>query len=567
MEQSVEAKKRFKIGIKWLIWSTILAVVSVGGWLFFLRDRDQSSSIVALPVVPVEQEDVEITISEGGTLELGEQQEIKSPTNVVVERVLVKIGETVAVGDKLVILRNTERQKNLADQELQIKSKELTVARSQEKVVEVRDKLATAQQELRQPIKQFEIENQQLKIIRAKEKIKEIQQKLATFKEQLEQDIKKQQIDSQRQELALIRTREKLAEAKHRLIGEQNKLKNQQLLASKGFIAGDELQAQQETFRTAESSLKDSELEVTNQILEYKTKKIEQQREKEEKHQNLLAIESELQEAILAIKSDTGELKRMQLEQKRATSEQEKLLNARGELREAIATVENEKTELQRAKVERNAINAELTNNLVTAPISGKILDIQIKNGDGMETGKKLLILGNPNKELVKLQLATLEAEKVKVNQPVRIRTIGPNAKQFSGRITKIHPIAVYSDDTSGGGFGGDSAQSKVPVIAELDKPSGNLIPGSKVSVEIVVEQRKQVVAVNVEAIQSGEGEPFVWIKDAQNKAQKRKITLGLEGATKIEIKSGLKAGEKIILPLPDVTLKPGTSVTEVRDK
>ncbi|WP_414619325.1 efflux RND transporter periplasmic adaptor subunit [Calothrix sp. CCY 0018] len=563
---SVEGKKRFKVGIKWIVLSAILTVVGVGGWLFLLRDRDRSSSAVALPIVPVEKGDVEITVSEGGTLELGGQQEIKSPTKVVVEKVLVKIGDSVAAGDKLVILRNSEGQKNLADQDLQIKSKELAFARSLEKVVEARDKLATAEKESRQPIKQFEIENQQLKIVRSQEKVKELEQKLATSKQQLAQERRqKLQIENQKQQLALTRMQEKIAEAKYKLDGERNKLKNQQLLASKGFIAGDELQAQQEAVRSAESSLRDSELEVRNQMLEYQTKEIEQQREREEQRQNLLTTQSELREAVLAIKSDIGELNKMQLEQKRLTPEQEKLLSARSELREAIATVQNEKTELQRAKVERNAINEQLTNNLVTAPISGKILDVQVKDGDGMETGNVLLVLGNPGKEIVKLQLATLEAGKVKVNQPVRIKTIGPNAEEFSGRIKNIHPIAT-SGDGDGGGFRGASGQAKVPATIELDKPSGNLIPGSQVSVEIVVEQRKQVVAVNLEALQR-EGEPFVWIKDAQNKAQKRKVTLGLEGATKVEVKSGLKAGEKIILPLPDVTIEPGTLITELGDK
>ncbi len=560
MEQSVKGKKRLKIGVNWLICSTILTVAGVGGWLFFVRSRNQSSKAVALPVVVVNQGDVEITVSEGGKLELGGQQEIKSPTNVIVERVLVKIGDRVEKGDKLVILRNKEGQRNLADQDLQIKSKELALARSQEKVLEAQEKLATAQRELRQPIKKYDIENQQLKIVRAREKVKEIQQKILTLKQQLERERKKQQIDNEKQQLALTRTQEKVAEAKYRLRAERNKLKNQQLLASKGFIAGDELQAQQEQLRGAESNLKDTELEVKNQKLETRIKQMEQERQREEQRQNLLAIQSELREAILTIKTETGALKRMQLEQKRATPEQEKLLSARSELREAISTVKNETTELQRSKVERNAIIAKLQNNIVTAPISGKILDVKVKNGEGMETGKVLLVLGNPRKEIVKLQLATLEAGKVKVNQLARIKTIGPSAKQFTGRVKSIHPIAV-SDDGSGGGFGGASGQAKVPATIELDKPS-SLIPGSQVSVEIVVQQRKQVVTVNFEAIQRSKGKPFVWIKNAENKAEKRKITLGLEGATKVEVKSGLKPGEKMILPLPDVTIKPGKLIT-----
>ncbi|MEM7712593.1 MAG: HlyD family efflux transporter periplasmic adaptor subunit [Cyanobacteria bacterium P01_A01_bin.68] len=558
MEKSVEGKKRFKVGIKWLICSAILTVMGAGGWLFFLSNQNQSSSAVALPVVPVKQGDVEVTVSESGTLELGGQQEIKSPTSVVVEQVLVKIGDRVKKGDKLIILRNNEGQKNLADQDLQIKSKQLALARNQERVVEARDKLANAEQELRQPIKKIDIENQQLKIARAREKVREIQQRIATSAQQLEQFKKRQQIDNQKQQLALKRTREKVLEAKRRLVGEQNKLKNQQVLASKGFIAGDELQAQQEAVRTAESGLKDSELEVTNQILELQGKQIEQRRETQEQRQNVLATQSELQEAILAIENETAALKRLQLEQKRATPEQEKLLSARSELREAISTLRNEKTELQRLKVERNSVIEQLQNNIVTAPINAKILDIKVKNGNGLETGKVLLILGNPQKELVKLQLVTLEAGKVKVNQPVRIKTIGPSAKTFSGKIKNIHPIALSGNGDAATGAG--SGQAKVPATIELDKPT-DLIPGSQVSVEIIVQQREKVVAVNTEAIQGDDKNPFVWIKDAQNRARKRIVTLGLEGANKVEVKSGLKPGDKIIVPFADVTLESGTLI------
>ena len=558
MDKSVEGKKRLKIGIKWLICSAILALMGAGGWLFFLSNQNQSNSAVALPVSPVKQGDVEVTVSESGTLELGGQQEIKSPTNVVVEQVLVKIGDRVRSGDKLIILRNNEGQKNLADQDLQIKSKELALARSQEKVVEARDKLANAQQELRQPLKKFDIEEQRIKIVRARQKIGEIRQKIATSVQQLKQYQKQQQIDNQKQQLALKRTQEKVAETKKTLSGERNKLKNQQVLASKGFIAGDELQAQNESVRGAESSLKDIELDVKNQILELQTKIIEQQRDTKEQRQNLLATQSELQEAILTVKSETAALKRMQLEQKRASSEQDKLLSARSELREALSTVKNEKTELQRAKIERNSITASLKNNIVTAPMSAKILDIKVNNGDGLETGKVLLMLGNPQKELVKLQLVTLEAEKVKVNQPVRIKTIGSNAKKFSGRIKSIHPIALSGNGDAGGGSG----QAKVPATIELDKPT-NLIPGSQVSVEIIVQQREKVIAVNTEAIQRSEEKPFVWIKDTQNRARKRTVTLGLEGANKIEVKSGLKPGEKIIIPFADVTLEAGKLITE----
>ncbi|MDY6900628.1 MAG: efflux RND transporter periplasmic adaptor subunit, partial [Cyanobacteriota bacterium] len=199
MEKSAKSKKRINLAIKCLIFSTILTVVGASGWLFLLGNKNQSSSAMTLPVIPVEEGDVEVTVNEGGTLELEGQQEIISPTDVVVEQVLVKIGDRVNKGDKLVILRNNEGQQNLKDQDLQIKSNELALARSQEKVVEARDKLATVYQDLRQPLKQFEIEEQRIQLVRAREKVREIQQKIATSYQQLKKSQKQQQIDNQKQ--------------------------------------------------------------------------------------------------------------------------------------------------------------------------------------------------------------------------------------------------------------------------------------------------------------------------------------------------------------------------------
>ena len=141
----------------------------------------------------------------------------------------------------------------------------------------------------------------------------------------------------------------------------------------------------------------------------------------------------------------------------------------------------------------------------------------------------------------------------------MRIKTIGPSGKTFSGRIKSIHPIALSDNGEAVTGSG--SGQAKVPATIELDKPT-DLIPGSQVSVEIIVQQREKVVAVNTEAIQGDDKNPFVWIKDAQNKARKRTVTLGLEGANKVEVKSGLKPGDKIIVPFADVNLEAGTLIT-----
>ncbi len=137
----------------------------------------------------------------------------------------------------------------------------------------------------------------------------------------------------------------------------------------------------------------------------------------------------------------------------------------------------------------------------------------------------------------------------------MRVTVIGPNAQIYEGVVHQLSPLAIAEDS------GSSSAQASVPATIKLETPTGSLIPGAQVSVEIIVQQLKDVVVLPIEVIQRDAPEPYIWIVDAQSRVQKQTIELGLEGVTQVEIKSGLKVGDKVVLPPSDVSLEPGMVV------
>jgi len=477
----LQGKKKFESGVRWLAWSGFLALIAAGGWVVYVQTLNQSVKPLEVRLVAVKRGDIEIVINESGTVELAGQQPLKSPGEVTVDRVLVGVGDRVRFGQQLVILRNQARQTSLDNQELLIRQQELKLARSRQKVEEAQEKLATVQQEIREPSNQkLLIKQQELKLARSRQKVEEAQEKLAVVQQKLQQD---------------------------------------ETLAKRGFISGNELQDQKEQVRAALSALRDAQA---------------------------------------AVSTDTLELQRLQLEKQRPSELEDKVMAVQSELREARSAVNTDRRELQRLQVERKSIQQQLQNNIVTAPITGKVLDIKVKDGDGVKPGDVLLTLGNPAQELVTLQLSTLDAAKVQVNQKVRIKVIGPDAQPFTGRVKSLYPQAIASENESS--RRGQSAQAKVPATVQLDQPSRILIPGSQVSVEIILQQRQNVVVLETEAVVRA-ATPFVWIRDTQGKAQKRTVTLGLEGATSVEVKSGLRPGEQVVLPPTEAALEPGISV------
>ena len=94
-----------------------------------------------------------------------------------------------------------------------------------------------------------------------------------------------------------------------------------------------------------------------------------------------------------------------------------------------------------------------------------------------------------------------------------------------------------------------------------LDQVNKNIVPGTPVTVALIIAQRDHVTVIPSEAIQENESGTFVWIKDQQSKAFKRIIKPGLQGLDNIEIKSGLKPGDEILIPTLENPLNEGDHV------
>lgn len=401
--------KEFKAGIRWLVWSGGLALVSLAGWLAYGLILNKPEDPATVRLITVERSTVETTINASGTLELDGQQTLKSPAEGAVDQVLVQPGDRVQRGQVLLTLRNPERQTALADQELKI--------------------------------------NQQ--------------------------------------QVALFRSRQQIAEAQEELVVEQQRLENLTALSQQGAFPQTEVQDQANRVRQIQTALRTAEADAKTAALEL-------------------------------------EILRLQSQQ----------------------------------------IQQQLDDTVVTAPLDGVVLGVSVKDGDGVELRTDLLTLGNPTEELVQLQLSTLDAARVRLNQLVRVSVIGPEPQIYPGQIVSLYPQAVVaSSQEEGGSSSSEFGQATVPTTVRLDRPTQTLIPGSQVNVEIVLEQEQNVVALNIEAIQQAETEPFVWVLDSAGKVQRRPVQLGLEGLTEVEIVSGLQGGDRVVLPPPDLVLEPGMPV------
>lgn len=489
-----QAKRAYQRGVKWLIIATLFTGVSLVGVALYYKLQKNEAEAVAAGLQKVELGTIENKISEGGSVELGGQRTIKSPTDSAVEKIFVKVGDPIIRGQNLILLRSTAGENSLLQKQLEIQKQELAIERNRQKVEEAQNKLKIAKITYKNGLEKYQ---QQVKS-------KQISQRI---------EIQKNQAQLERQQQKVIEAQEDLTVAE----AELNKSNN---LLEKGFISQTDLDPKKADIRTKEANLKNEQLTLKNNILDLENSK------------NKFEPITDPTNDILTAKNE--------------------LLTAQSELQQSLS-------EFQKLKVGYKEQKSQLKNNLVTSPLEGVVLNINVKPKDGIKLGDDLITIGDPDQELVQLQLSTLNAAQVKPNQSARITIIGPNSKPFQGRVEWVNLQATPEKSQSGS----SSGQPTVPATVRLDQPTRVLIPGGQVSVEIILEQQKDVIAINTELIQSEGKSSFVWKLDANNQVQKQPVTLGLKDLTKVEIKSGLKVGDTLVIPPTDIPLKPGMVIIE----
>ncbi len=382
---------------------------------------------------------------------------------------------------------------------------------------DARRQMALSQQPL-------EIEKQRVKIDRSQKQELEASQQLNSAKQEL-QSLKSTEAKINQEELQLFRNQEKIQEFTQLINTAKLELNDFKKLQEQGAIPVREVRTKEEQILNLQSQQKDAQVAVKTNRLVIKQLKTELQSQKQELSDAIFQAQAQLQDIKLSTNQERLELKRLQLE---------------------LKTIEEEsKTPL------------------IQSTINGRILDISIKVGDVTKLGDPLLTIGEPSMELVKVELSPLEAKGIEIDQTARVTTIGANSQTFNGKVKQIADLAIASDSSGETNTNkiNNSSPATVTVTVKLDQLNGNLIPGSQVDVKFLIDQRQDVVTLNREIIQSSGKETFVWIKNQKDQVEKRQVTLGLEGLTSVEVRSGLSFGEQVILPSSELKLKPGIPI------
>jgi cobalt-zinc-cadmium efflux system membrane fusion protein len=134
------------------------------------------------------------------------------------------------------------------------------------------------------------------------------------------------------------------------------------------------------------------------------------------------------------------------------------------------------------------------------------------------------------------LNLYERDLAKISKGATVRITTESYPGEIFTGKVSYIGDVVNAESRT-------------LPVRVEIANPKHRLKPGMFATAEVVTGASwSQVILIPSSAVQKLAGKTTVFVRAKDGSFAKREVELGRESGNGVEVKSGLKEGEEVVV-------------------
>jgi multidrug efflux pump subunit AcrA (membrane-fusion protein) len=214
---------------------------------------------------------------------------------------------------------------------------------------------------------------------------------------------------------------------------------------------------------------------------------------------------------------------------------------AAGKIAEVYVSVGQRVNKGQRvASVDPSRPGMNYRNYTVSAPITGTVTSITAQAGMTVSQAVPLVKISGGSGLEIRLYVAERFISRIARNQTCVITTDAWPGETFYGATSELSPTI-------------DQASRTMEVKLTVLDATGKLKPGMFAKVQVITEQKNNIVKVPSSAMISRFGEQYVYvvIQDPENSefkiVQKRTVVPGIMIDQVLEITSGLEAGEEVV--------------------
>jgi RND family efflux transporter MFP subunit len=199
---------------------------------------------------------------------------------------------------------------------------------------------------------------------------------------------------------------------------------------------------------------------------------------------------------------------------------------------DGIEEIRNRQALVVQRRSEREIARQQLTDSSIYAPFDGVVQEKRTSVGEYLAAGTPIVNLVRMDPLRLRAEVPEREAHNVKQGQQVRV-TVEGDTNVYTGIIARLSPSITE--------------QSRILIVEAEVRNNGRLRPGSFARADIVSDARSLSPAVPVNAVVSFAGiDKVITIQDG--KALEQPVTVGRRAGEWIEVLSGVKTGDTVIV-------------------
>ncbi len=592
---------------RWVIAAVVVLVVITVAACLLLRSASEAvgQQSSGWQTVAANSGAINASVSATGNVEPQAQADLRFESGGTVAQIYVKPGQQVTSGADLARIDDTTLRLTLERTATDLRQAETDLAKldqgpTEQDLASARARLAQAEAQARQvsgSVTRADVEAARARLEAARARLNAMQSGFTDLRS-TESDVQKAQtqFDSRRDELSLAKTNAKLAldqsvndltraqasyaTAKQNwdFVQETNQdPSNPEVVVGDKRVANklSDTQRQQyyDTFVQAETGLRTAESNVEKAQINYDQTRQAEVTGVQSAEQDLATARTRLDEQRAG--GNTSQVAQARADVQSAQADLNRLTGAdrSGNLASAQASVEiarvdlekltvgptesdraTAQTAVERARIAVKQAEYDLANTVLKAPFAGTVARVDLRVGqpasgtvgsgtDQRNAGITLVDLGGFS---LKVPIDELDVAQIRPGQQVVITLDALPEQELKGEVASVEPLATRSSQGT----------NTYQVTITFNPGGATILAGMTAAVEIVTLQKQGVVLVPRRAVIAETGKNYVRIPkegtpDPATGApafDRREVTLGLSNADEVEIVSGLKAGEQVLV-------------------
>lgn len=190
---------------------------------------------------------------------------------------------------------------------------------------------------------------------------------------------------------------------------------------------------------------------------------------------------------------------------------------------------------LMAAEAERRLLQKQIDNTHIRAPMSGTLTFCALERGGVVGQGTPVAYIANLDRLLLMVKVSERDVLQISKGQRADVRADVRPDVPLSGRVINVSPKA-------------DSAFTYLVEIELPNSAEAPLLGGMHAKARFLFDQKRQALLIPRRAISGSLQEARVFVAVSDTTVEERTVQLGQVSGDRIEVRSGLTAGERVVV-------------------